>query len=219
MAKWIESAVSVEDENLDATALLRKIERACRTCYRSEDKVAEGSAERLIRSCIARGHESPLEHASITFRIICDRGVSHEIVRHRLASYSQESTRYCNYSKDKFGNELTFIYPAWYKEKTDKYLGLWLDLTTACENAEHSYFAMLANGAKPEEARAVLPNCLRTELVMTMNMRELRHFLRLRLSPAAHPDIRQVAGKMLKLLHSDYPQLDVLFADIEVPNV
>jgi thymidylate synthase (FAD) len=215
MAKWIQPYATIDDE-IDAKAIIQKIERACRTCYRSEDKIEEGSAERLIRSCIKRGHHSILEHGSVTFRIVCDRGVSHEIVRHRLASYSQESTRYCNYSHEKFGNELTFIYPSWVPETRNEQSTnvKWLLMQEACDYIEKKYFGMLTHGAKPEEARAILPNCLRTELVMTMNIRELRHFLKLRLSKAAHPDIRVIAAQMLEILK--VIGLGIFFEDIEV---
>ena len=215
MAKWVLPYATI-DEEIDATAIIKKVERACRTCYRSEDKIEEGSAERLIRSCIKRGHHSILEHGNVTFRIVCDRGVSHEIVRHRIAAYSQESTRYCNYSQDKFGNELTFIYPSWVPEdRNEKSANVqWLLLQQGCDQLEKLYFGMLSHGAKPEEARAILPNCLRTELVMTMNIRELRHFLKLRLSKAAHPDIRVIAAQMLEILR--VIGLGIFFEDIEV---
>jgi len=211
--KWVKSSVEIIGGD-DAATALKRIELGCRTCYKSEDKIGEGTAEKLIRNCLKRGHESPLEHSDLTFRIICDRGVTHEIVRHRLASYSQESTRYCNYSHDKFGNELTFVYPAWLTIQNEHHDMLWTDLTQACQQAEQAYFTMLQHGAKPEEARAVLPNCLKTEIVMTMNMRELRHFIRLRSSKAAHPDIRKIAIEMLNMLREK--GYGVLFEDIEV---
>ena len=215
MAKWVLPYATI-DEEIDAAAIIKKVERACRTCYRSEDKIEEGSAERLIRSCIKRGHHSILEHGNVTFRIVCDRGVSHEIVRHRIAAYSQESTRYCNYSQNRFGNELAFVYPSWVSEDSKERSNdvKWLLLDEACYRIEKLYFGMLTHGAKPEEARAILPNCLRTELVMTMNIRELRHFLKLRLSKAAHPDLRVIAAQMLDILR--IVGLGIFFEDIEV---
>ena len=108
--KIIKPYIELEDK-IDGQAILKKIERIGRTCYKSESNITDDSAERFIKNIIKNGHESVLEHVSITLRVICDRGVSHEIVRHRIASYSQESTRYCNYSKDNFNNELTFINP------------------------------------------------------------------------------------------------------------
>jgi thymidylate synthase (FAD) len=216
MARWIRSAVLLEDDVRPAE-IIGKIERACRTCYKSEDKICEGSAERLIRSCIKRGHHSILEHANITFRIICDRGVSHEIVRHRIAAYSQESTRYCNYTQDKFDKELTFIYPSWTDIMSKEELennNMWKLLKQGAEYSEFTYNSMVLNGAKPEVARAILPNCLKTELVMTMNIRELRHFLTLRCSQAAHPDIREVAFEILNLLVAN--GLGIFIEDLEV---
>ncbi|MBQ1818134.1 MAG: FAD-dependent thymidylate synthase, partial [Clostridia bacterium] len=174
---------------IDRDAVYRHIELCGRVCYKSEGKIDEGSAERLIRSMLARGHESPIEHYSVSVRIICDRGVSHEWVRHRVASYSQESTRYCNYSKDKFGGEITFIKPAKLCPGSPEHAA-WV---RAMENAEKSYFELLNLGVAPETARSVLPNSLKTEFICTMNLREWRHFFSLRTAPAAHPDMRAVA--------------------------
>ena len=174
---------------IDREAVYRHIELCGRVCYKSEGNVGEGSAERLIRSMLARGHESPIEHFSISVRIVTDRGVSHEWVRHRLASYSQESTRYCNYSKDKFGGEITFIKPAVLSVGTPEYAA-W---ENAMANAERSYLDMLSMGVAPETARSVLPNSLKTEFICTMDLREWRHFFALRTAPAAHPDMRAVA--------------------------
>lgn len=187
--------------------LLKKIERIGRVCYKSEDKITDDSAEKFIRGIIKRGHESVIEHASLSVKVVCDRGVSHEIVRHRLASYSQESTRYCNYSKDDFGKEITVIEPFFLKRETDG----WYHWLNACEAAEAAYFDMLEFGCSPQEARSVLPNSLKTEIVMTMNLREWRHFLKLRTSPAAHPQIRQVADMILAVFRCNYP---VFFDDI-----
>ena len=174
---------------IDREAVYRHIELCGRVCYKSEGNIDEGSAERLIRSMLARRHESPIEHFSISVRVITDRGVSHEWVRHRVASYSQESTRYCNYAKDKFGGEITFIKPAKLTEGTPEYEA-W---ARAMENAEKSYFELLYMGVAPETARSVLPNSLKTEFICTMNLREWRHFFKLRTAPAAHPDMRAVA--------------------------
>ena len=152
---------------------------------------------------LARGHESPIEHFSISVRVITDRGVSHEWVRHRIASYSQESMRYCNYAKDKFGGEITFIKPAQLNEGTPEY-GAW---ERAMQNAEKSYFELLSLGVKPETARSVLPNSLKTEFVCTMNLREWRHFFALRCAPAAHPDMRAVACPLRDAFHKLLPEL------------
>lgn len=195
--RWIDSYVEPVG-TIHAQELIEKVEQATRTCYRSEDLIGEGTAERLIRNCLKRGHESVIEHASITFRVVCDRGVSHELVRHRMASYSQESTRYCAYNKDKFGGELSFVKPWWVE------LPGYDDAVEAIDNAtfaaEKAYLDMLKKGFAPDVARCVLPNCLATTVVVTMNMREIRHFLQLRLSNKAHPDIRIIANKIMQMM-------------------
>lgn len=205
------------------------IEKAGRTCYKSEDKITDDSAEKFCKMIQTRDHMSVLEHASATFRITTDRGVTHEIVRHRIAAYSQESTRYCNYSSDKKG--MIFVEPEWILNNEDlhtqlvyagqfpriqkytihtlanytkedifnddeldnlsKQLYLWLK---SCEDAEWYYNTLIDLGQTPQQARAVLPNCLKTEIVMTANFREWLHFLELRTSPQAHPDMRIIAG-------------------------
>lgn len=190
---------------------LTTIEFAGRTCYKSENKITDGSAEEFIRNIIKRGHEAVLEHVSISARIVCDRGVSHEIVRHRIASYCQESTRYCNYSKDKFGNEITVIKPCFYEEKSTAF-NKWYE---SCAMSEVYYFALLYEG-KAEEARSVLPNSLKTEIVMTTNIREWRHFFKLRCSKAAHPQMRQVAIMLFEQMKSKYP---VFFEDIDIDKL
>lgn len=187
--------------------LLATIEAAGRTCYKSEDKITDGSAEKLIRNFLRWGHESAIEHSSITVRFTCDRGVSHEIVRHRIASFSQESTRYCNYGKDGFGGEIAVIAPSWCAEGEPTY-EVW---KKACLRAELAYFDLLTIGCTPQEARSVLPNSLKTEVVMTANLREWRHFCKLRCDKAAHPDMRVVANKLLAVFKATYP---VFFEDM-----
>ena len=189
---------------LDGAAVLRHIEQCGRVCYKSEGKTTESSAPAFVANIIKRGHEAVLEHFDITVKFICDRGVSHEIVRHRMASYCQESTRYCNYAKDDFGNEITVIEP-YYLDAQGLYL--W---RRACEAAEASYFELLNWGCTPQEARAVLPNSLKTEVVMTANLREWRHFFKLRTAPAAHPQMREVAKMLLKQMREMVP---VVFDD------
>lgn len=191
----------------NSEAVLKRIEECGRTAYQSLDKAGDNTAEGFVRMLIALGHESVLEHVSFSVRIICDRGVSHELVRHRLASYTQESTRYCNYSKGKFGSEITVIEPCFLHPATRLYK-LWED---GCSEAEQHYFEMLNEGATAQEARTVLPNSLKTEVVMTANAREWRHFLRLRCAPAAHPQMREVANMMLEQFHENIP---ALFDDI-----
>ena len=193
----------------DYATLLSTVEQAGRTCYKSEDKITDGSAEKFVRNILKRGHEAVIEHASLTVRFTCDRGVSHEIVRHRLAAHCQESTRYCSYDKNRFGGEISVIRPCTFAD-TDSPYRIW---KRSCENAEVAYFNLLSEGCTPQEARSVLPNSLKTEVVMTANMREWRHFIRLRCAPAAHPDMRVVARLLYDLLKSTYP---VFFEDIEV---
>ncbi|PIE69051.1 MAG: thymidylate synthase (FAD) [Deltaproteobacteria bacterium] len=191
----------------DQEHLLEHLERAARTCYKSEDKIAKGSAKKLIRNIVQVRHESVLEHASVSVRIVCDRGISHEIVRHRLASFSQESTRYANYAKERFGKEITVIRPFFWAEDSPAY-ALWLE---AMLKAEEIYLAMLKAGAKPQEARSVLPNSLKTELVVTANLREWRHIFHLRCPSSAHPQIRQI---MLPLLATFHERIPVVFDDV-----
>lgn len=181
--------------------LLTTIELAGRTCYKSEDKITDGSAEQFVRGIIKRGHEAVIEHGSLSVRFTCDRGVSHELVRHRLAAFCQESTRYCNYSKGGFGNEITVIEPCFWPEDSDSYWA-WKN---ACLISEKCYFSLLKSGATPQEARSVLPNSLKTEVVMTANMREWRHFLKMRHSTAAHPDMQVIASMLLGLFKINYP--------------
>lgn len=194
---------------IDSDIILKNLELYGRVCYKSENSISEDSANRFIRMIIKNGHESVLEHEKITVKFICDRGVSHEIVRHRIASYSQESTRYCNYNQDKFGNELTLVKPCFWEEGQVQY-EIWKN---NMQMIEDSYNKLISSGAKPEEARSILPNSLKTEIVVTMNMREMRHFLRLRTSPKAHPQMRQVAGMLLVKLKEKLP---VIFEDIEM---
>lgn len=192
---------------IDSRAVLEHLERCGRVCYKSENLIKEGSAEKFLRGIISRGHEAVLEHYDITVKFTCDRGVSHEFVRHRLASFCQESSRYCSYIKDKFGNQITVIKPCFLEVDTEQYV-LW---ENACKFAEAAYFAMLRAGNKPEEARAVLPNSLKTELVMTANIREWRHFFKLRCDEAAHPQAREVASVLLEEFKKLLP---VLFDDL-----
>lgn len=205
--KIIEPSVEPVDD-FDAAAIMKKIERAGRVCYKSEANIKADSAEKFIRGIIKRGHESVIEHATVSFKIICDRGVTHELVRHRLASYSQESSRFCDYSAGKFGGELTFIKPCFWAEDDENFL-LWKETMAQLEK---NYLAMRAKGAKPEEARSILPNSLKTEIFVTMNLREWRHFLKLRTAKAAHPQMREVALKIYKILVEKLP---AVFDDLQ----
>lgn len=191
----------------DGEFILKHIEKAARTCYKSEDKIADGSAYGLLKGLIKSGHHSVFEHAGISVRIVCDRGITHEIVRHRLSSFSQESTRYANYSKEKFGNEITVIRPFFWKEKSDPY-EIW---KYAMEEAEKAYLKLIEAGASAQEARSVLPNSLKTELVVTANLRQWRHMLDLRCSKASHPQIRQI---MLPILYAFEKSIPIVFDDL-----
>ena len=211
----IKPSVEIIDMD-DYDRIVKKIEKIGRVCYKSESNISDGTAERFIGNILRRGHESVIEHEAITVRFTCDRGVTHEIVRHRIASYSQESTRYCNYTSDKFGNEITVIdiasgfeYDLSKPEDQKKY-EIW---KRSMEETEKKYFELLDAGATPQEARSVLPNSLKTEIVITMNLRAWRNFFRLRVDKAAHPQMREVAGIALKEFKEKLP---LFFEDIEM---
>lgn len=200
------------EDPIDGNEILNRIERAGRTCYKSEDKISPSSSAKFVENIIRIGHESVIEHEKITVRIICDRGVSHEIVRHRIASYSQESTRYCNYSNNKFGHQIAVIEPFFWNKNNEadkrKYK-IWEKAMLATEKA---YLELIDAGATPQEARSVLPNSLKTEIVVTMNIREWRHFFKLRTSKAAHPQMREIACPLLDSFKKHIP---IIFDDIE----
>ena len=197
-----------------AEEILKKIEKIGRTCYKSIARNTQDSAGKFVMRLIRDGHEAMLEHASLTVLFTVDRGVSHEIVRHRLASFAQESTRYCNYSQDKFGNEITVIQPCFLRVGTPEWTA-WYD---ACLAAEKAYFSMLQAGRTPQEARDVLPTSLKTELWMTANLREWRHFLKLRAAGTTgkpHPQMAEVAVPLLEILKGYLPEV---FGDIEMKD-
>ena len=195
------------EESIDGLEILRKIERAGRVCYKSEEKITSDSAKKFVHGIIKSGHESVIEHEKITVRFICDRGVSHEIVRHRIASYSQESTRYCNYNASRFGSQLTFIRPFFWKDEPEKF-EIWKNIM---QSIEDSYIKLIDLGAKPQEARSILPNSLKTEIVVTMNLREWRHFFKLRAGITAHPQMRQIVVPLLNEMKRLVP---IVFDDI-----
>ena len=192
---------------IDKDFVYKHLESCGRVCYKSEDKTTETSAEDFLRRVIKRNHGAVLEHFSVTVKFICDRGITHEIVRHRIASFCQESTRYCRYDSGKFGNEITVIEPCYLTPGTPTY-AYW---QAACQAAEDYYLKMSEAGCSPQEARAVLPTSAKTELVMTANIREWRHFFQLRTSPAAHPQMIEVAKMLLEKFKEALP---VLFEDI-----
>lgn len=194
---------------LNGDEILRKIERVARVCYKSEDKITDGSAEKMVRALVKRGHEAMLEHFSFSVKFIVDRGVSHEIVRHRVASFAQESTRYCNYGHE---GEITVIEPLYLVGDTQK-MARWI---SAMSNAENTYMELINDfKTTPQEARAILPNSLKTEVVMTANLREWRHFFKLRAGGATgkpHPQMLEVAVPLLREIQSLIP---VVFDDLE----
>jgi len=194
----------VIEDDIDGEQILRNLERYGRTCYKSEDKVTPDSARKFVSSILASGHESVIEHEKVTVRVICDRGVTHEIVRHRIASYSQESTRYCNYKS----RGVRVIEPFFFVGDDAQY-SIWLSAMYDCEKA---YNALVEAGASPQEARSVLPNSLKTEIVITYNLREWRHFFRMRCSKRAHPQMREIA---IPLLREFQQRIPVVFDDIK----
>ena len=206
--KIIEPSYEIMDK-IEGNIILKRLELCGRVCYKSEKEITEESAKIFIQNIIKSGHESVLEHEKVTVRIICDRGVTHEIVRHRIASYSQESTRYCNYSKEKFDGELAFIKPCFWEEGDGKF-EIWEKAMCECEK---TYLEMIERGATPQEARSVLPNSLKTEIVVSMNLREWRHFFKLRTSERAHPQMREIATPLLMQFKELVP---VVFDDITV---
>lgn len=210
--KIIEPSVKIPNPP-EYQAMLKHIEAAGRTCYKSEDRITEGSAEEFVKMLIKKGHLSVLEHSPISVRFICDRGVSHELVRHRLCSFSQESTRYCNYSGEKFGNELTFIRPCFWSPISHQF-ARWKN---AMHEAEFAYFELIKNGASPQEARSVLPNSLKTDIVVTANIRQWRLIFEQRCAPAAHPQMRQsmisVLGDFIDLYPAFFRDMTPLYSD------
>lgn len=194
---------------IDRDSICKQIERVARTCYKSEDKITDTSAPRMVKSLLGRKHLAMLEHAHVSVKFICDRGVSHEIVRHRIASYAQESTRYCDYSLGKHGGEIIFIEPCFLEDGTAEYAA-WVN---ACRTCELMYMDMLVMGCTPQEARAVLPISLKTEIVVTMNLREWIHFFNLRAlgtTGAPHPQMKELAMPLLQAFAEALPEV---FAD------
>ena len=204
---------------------LQHIERIGRVCYKSEDRITEDgeSAKKFVSMLINRGHEAMIEHSSLSVKFTVDRGVSHELVRHRIASFAQESTRYCNYTNDKFGNEISVICPMGgilLDGKTNSLSGndinkLISEWSAAMEDAERHYSKMIEIGATPQIARSVLPNSTMTEITITANYREWRNFFKLRIPHSAHPQMREVTIPLLKQLKQRIP---IVFDDIEVED-
>lgn len=202
--RWVDSEVKLLTEN--TSDILTAVEYACRTCYRSHDKTGADTAEKLIRSCIKNGHESILEHSSLRFEVVCDRGILAEFTRHRHASFSVESTRYCNYSKDKFGSQLSFVIP-----HDEEFAAI---VTPLLVNIEDTYNSLVNMGYATDLVRGILPNLLRTQMVVTMNLRAIRHFLKVRGTKFAHPGIRKIAAAIKSIMIEK--GLGVFVEDIEV---
>lgn len=192
----------IQVENFDGKQIMKNIERACRTCYRSEGLITEDSYKKLLKNCINRGHESVLEHEKITIRMICDIGVYKDLTRHRFGSFSIESTRYCNYSKDKFDNEIKFIKPIYFDDGNKSQW--WVAAMTEIEKI---YNEMAAIGCTPDEMRMILPHSTAAEVTMTANIREWRHILDLRTKQMTHPAIRQLLIPLLLYFKQEMPEL------------
>ena len=189
---------------------LKLIELIGRTCYKSEDKIAEdgSTAKKFVKQLINSGHEAMLEHSLLTVKFTVDRGITHELVRHRLFSFAQESTRYCNYSKDKFGKQITFIVP-YYLGYENLY-----EWKKACIEAEEAYFKLLNEGCTQQEARAVLPNSIKSDIIVSGNYRQWRHFFNLRAAEVTgkvHPQMKEVTVPLLEEVHNRIP---IVFDDI-----
>lgn len=202
---------------------LQHIEKIGRVCYKSEDRITEDgeSARKFVKMLINCGHEAMIEHSSLSVKFIVDRGVSHELVRHRIASFAQESTRYCNYTKDKFGGECNFIdiEPGIYLDKVGSKMtakeiaGIMTEWNAAMKDAEQHYMKMIELGATPQIARSVLPNSTKTEITITANYREWRNFFKLRVPETAHPQMREVIVPLLSDLQMSLP---IIFDDIQL---
>ena len=197
----------IKVENFDGVKIMKRIERACRTCYRSEDKISDESYKNLLTNCLNRGHESVLEHEKITVRIYSDIGTYKDLTRHRFASFSVESTRYCSYNKDKYGNEIAVVNPVYMEDK--EVFETW---KKAIEDMEKAYMKMKELGASTDMCREVLPHSTAAEYTMTANIREWKHILELRTTNHVHPAIRQVLIPLLLLFKEQMPEI---FGDIE----
>ena len=198
----------IEVECFDGKKIMKNIERACRTCYRSEKLIDENSYKKLLKNCLNRGHESILEHEKITVRMCVDIGVYKDLTRHRFGSFSIESTRYCNYGKDKFDNEIKFIKPCNIDESSDLF-AFWKH---TMERIEMNYIHMSNNGATPDQMRMILPHSTAAEVTMTANIREWRHILSLRCAKMTHPSVRQILIPLLLYFKKEMPEL---FDEIE----
>lgn len=206
--KVIKDSYEILTDLSDPMSILKRIELVGRTCYKSYDHITDDSCIKFCKMLVSRGHEAMLEHSQISIKFTIDRAIANELVRHRICSYAQESTRYCNYSKDKFGNEIKVIAPEDLMPVLTPSYNIWL---TSCKQSEKAYFDLLEKGVKPEIARNVLPLSTATEIVLTTNIRELRSIFKLRTTAFAHPQMRSIMRRLLDELKSKIP---VLFDDI-----
>lgn len=207
--KVIQQSYEILTDLSDSAKILKDIERVGRVCYKSESNITQDSYIKFCKMLRDRGHEAMIEHSQLSVKFIVNRAIANEIVRHRLFSFAQESTRYINYSKDKFGNEIKVIEPEWLLPSNSSVYQFWYN---SCKNAEDAYMALLYDNVKPEIARDVLPLSTATEIVVTGNIREWRHFFKLRCDSKAHPQIVSISRKLLNDLKSKIP---VLFDDIK----
>ena len=194
----------VEVEDYDGLKIMKNIERACRTCYRSEEKITGESYKNLLKNCINRGHESVLEHEKITVRLTCDIGVYKDLTRHRAGTaFSIESTRYCNYGKDKFDRSIKVIEPCNIEKDTPEYL----EWYNCMEYIEQTYLKMCDMGCKPDQLRMILPHSTAAQVTMTCNIREWKHIFGLRANSHAHPSIQQLLIPLLLKFKQDMPEI------------
>ena len=201
----------IEVEKFDGIQIMKNIERACRTCYRSEGNITEDSYKNLLRNCINRGHESVLEHEKITVRMLCSINTYKDLTRHRAgASFSIESTRYCNYSKDKFDNNIKFIDPVYITDENN--YACWRE----CMKSIETFYMLVANNkGTPDQCRTMLPHSVAAEVTMTCNIREWKHVLDLRTKKTVHPEIRQLLIPLLLEFKRTMPEM---FEGIEYDN-
>lgn len=204
----------IEVEKYDGVKIMKNIERACRTCYRSENSITDTSYKNLLKNCINRGHESVLEHEKVTVRMICDIGVYKDLTRHRFGSFSIESTRYCAYDKDKFGGELVLIQPLFFSPLPEdkifpdtKEEMITIDWFESMYAVENSYLSMRSAGATPDECRMILPHSTAAEVTMTANIREWKHILELRANSHAHPSVQQLMIPLLLNFKENMPEI------------
>lgn len=192
------------EDKIEGIKLLKNIEKYGRVSHKSEKNISKDSYKVFLKRLLSWGHESVFEHEKVTVRIVCDRGITHELVRHRIAAYTQESTRYCNYS-----GKIQFIKPLFFKPKSKAYK-IWLE---TCKTAAKNYTKLIQMKVTPEAARSILPNSLKTEIIVTYNLRQWRHVFEMRCQKAAHPQMREI---MIPLLKEFQKKIPILFDDLQI---